>query len=207
MTAEIPSDVREYAKGFDLEALAKASPAFTGTDAQKQQLGEFFQRAHVAGIPVQQAHKLAFEEWKGREAPPTAEALRADAIKHLGPNGPTMAKEVETAMVALERRQAFSDSERAVVSTLAQSGPGLGVLWRLVRAGSTGTALPGSHGRRPAGRCAGAVARCDPPGDGERPLQPNDPAYRRQIQDGLRGQHEAPGATERPRARPARPPA
>ena len=139
----VPTDVQEYAKGFDLKKLAEAAPAFTGTDEQKKTLGRIFTNAHEAGVGVAAAHKMAFAHFKGEAEAVSAEKQREAAVKYLGPNGPTMVREVEAHLVAMNKRQEFTEDQRQVVASLAKSGAGLSFLYRMGR-GQAPAPLPGA---------------------------------------------------------------
>ena len=75
---------------------------------------------------------------------PSADEQRKAAIAHLGTNGGTMVREVQTWLETRAAVSPFSDDEMRVLESMTRSGPALSILWRLSRSG--GSAAPPNAG-------------------------------------------------------------
>ena len=145
----VAGSVEDYLNGFDHEALkAKAARAYLGRPEKGQNPTElaFFQAMYDQGVPVEKAREAFTGFMTGINeqiaVPKTVQERRADAVKHLGPNGRQQWSEVNEWLQSEHARDPFDEGTKRLVAALQNSPEGLSFLWRQSRRHTTGTPSP-----------------------------------------------------------------
>ena len=138
----------EYVAGMDWEALkAKAPNAYVGGEAENPVVVNLLKQLHAAGLTQDKAHETvlgylgSLNEHVGEQKDEAT--ARAEALAHLGPNGPQIAEQVKARILTLAGRQAIPDAQMAVLGQMMLNGPALALLDRLTAYGGS-VAPPGA---------------------------------------------------------------
>lgn len=137
----VPETADEYYGGVDLAELEKASPkAFAATSrSNMEEAKQLLVAAHKNGVGPEKARAILSDYYASLEGllPDTLLQSEQDrmsaAIKHQGAHGQRVADDVETWLSAKAERGSFNDEQLGVLRSLVQSGPGLSLLYGLMR--------------------------------------------------------------------------
>ena len=145
--APLPS-ADEYIAGMDWEALAQKAPnAYVGGEAENPVVVNLLRQAHAAGLTQDKAQEMVIGylgSLNEHVEPQRDEATaRAEALAHLGPNGPQIAEQVKARLQTLAQRQAIPEPQMAVLGQMMLNGPALALLDRLTAYGGS-VAPPGA---------------------------------------------------------------
>lgn len=138
---EVPTEADGYWGGMDADALAQAAPkAFSaGGGADGVGVKNLMRAMHANGVGPERARAVLRGYYEGMEEALPAELGMSDddarkaAIGHQGPNGQRIADDVETWLTSRHEAQPFPDEQMEVMGQMVRSGPGLGLLYNLMR--------------------------------------------------------------------------
>ena len=127
-----------YSGDFDWDAVKQRAPnAYLGGEADNQAAMSLLKRFHEAGLPKAKAAKAVGDYYADLDGmvgtTPTEVEQRKSAVAYLGPNGGTMAQEVQAFLESRAAVKPFSDEELATLGQMTRSGPALSILWQLSR--------------------------------------------------------------------------
>ena len=127
-----------YSGDFDWDAVKQRAPnAYLGGESDNQAAMALLQRLHEAGVPKAKAAKAVGDYYAALDGlvgeTPSAVEQRKAAVAYLGPNGSTMAQEVQTFLESRAAVKPFSDDEMETLGRMTRSGPALSILWQLSR--------------------------------------------------------------------------
>ena len=140
-----PEQWEAYAKQLDWDAVASRAPnAYLGGGEENQAAMALLRRVHEQGMPLNKAQAFVEAYYEDLNAlvpehKSDDERLKA-AVGSLGPNGPSIAQEVQRWLETQHSASAFTDGQLAVLRQMTHDGTALSLLQRLARQG--GSAAP-----------------------------------------------------------------
>ena len=152
--SEAPEAWEGYSQKLDWEAVrARAPNAYLGGGADNEAAMALLRRAHEQGMPLSKAQAFVesyYEDLNGLvpEVKSDEDRLKA-AVGALGPNGPAIAREVQSWLESQHGKQAFTAEQLQVLKQMTHDGTALSLLQRLARQGGSTvppTSLPGTGG-------------------------------------------------------------
>ena len=136
---QVPEAPDVYWAELDAEALKAAAPnsvhAAGGADGET--VKSFMRSAHAHGVPPETARAMLTDYFKGVNPHLPAQQSAAErmqaAIRHQGPNGQAIANDTQAWLEQKAKGGAFTGESIGVLQQLVQSGPGLSMLYNLMR--------------------------------------------------------------------------
>ena len=151
---ELPEQVESYWQDLDADELAEAFPKAwkaSGGAVDSPSIANMMRALHKQGVGVERA-RAAMRDYFGAQEANLPDSLGqseqeqlAAAIAHQGAHGQRIADDVETWLSAKHQAGAFNEEQMGVLGQLVRSGPGLGLLYGLMRQGQSSGPPVGRH--------------------------------------------------------------